>query len=142
MSGEGRQGQFVPIGVDLKKRPEIVEPAYDDAAGVSRDFALNYLRRLNSDLGANFNLAEFAYEATYDPESGRVEMSLVSRRDQAVRVGRALMHFKAGERIRTEYSYKHNVEDFLDLAGRAGLMADEVWTDSAWLFAVMLLKAA
>ena len=137
----GERG-FVLIGVDLKKSPEIVEPAYDDAAGVSRDFALNYLRRLNTDLGANFNLAEFAYEAPYDPESGRVEMSLVSRRDQVVRIGRARIHFKAGERIRTEYSYKHDVEDLLDLAGRAALMADEVWTDAARLFAVMLLKAA
>ena len=137
----GERG-FVLVGVDLEKCPSIIEPAYDDAAGVSRDFALNYLRRLNADLGAAFDLAEFGYEAPYDTGSGRVEMALVSRRDQAVRIGRARVHIKAGERIRTEYSYKYDVEDFLGLAECAGLMANEVWTDPAQLFAVMLLGAA
>lgn len=137
----GERG-FVLIGVDLKKTPDILEPAYDDAAGVSRDFALNYLRRLNADLGASFDLAEFGYEAPYDPGNGRVEMALVSRRDQTVHIGRARVHFEAGESIRTEYSYKYDVEGFLALAERAGLEAEEIWTDPARLFAVMLLKVA
>ena len=137
----GERG-FVLIGVDLKKPRRIVEPAYDDAAGVSRDFALNYLRRLNAELGASFNLAQFEYEAPYDPKRGRVEMALVSRRDQTARIGRARIHFRAGERIRTEYSYKYGVGGFLGLAERAGLNAEKVWTDPARLFAVMLLKVA
>ena len=133
---------FVLIGVDLEKDRGIVEPAYDDAAGVSRDFALNYLRRLNADLGANFELEEFGYEAPYDPVNGRVEMCLVSRRDQTVRIDGAQIKLEAGERIRTEFSYKYDVDRFLDLAARAELAVEEVWTDPARLFAVVLLRAA
>lgn len=131
---------FALVGVDLKKDREVLEAAYDDAAGVSRDFALNYLTRLNAEIGADFDLAAFRYEAPYDPEAGRIEMSLVSQRDQAVRIGTEQVRFDAGERVRTEFSYKHDLDSFLALARRAGLELEETWSDPAKLFAVVLLK--
>ncbi len=137
----GERGRVL-IGVDRNKSREILEPAYDDAAGVSRDFALNYLRRLNQELGANFDVAGFGYEAPYDAEHGRVEMSLVSRRDQIVRIGGTRAHFAIGERVRTEYSYKYDLEGFLALARQAELVEEATWTDPDRLFAVLLLSAA
>lgn len=137
-----RERGFVLVGVDLKKRPEVIELAYDDPAGVSREFALNYLRRLNTELGADFDLDEFGYEAPYDPELGRVEMALVSRKAQSVHIGAAKIHFDEGERVRTEFSYKYDLPGFQVLAERAGLTLEEAWTDADDLFAVVLLKSS
>jgi len=131
----------VLIGVDLKKGREMVEPAYDDARGVSREFALNYLRRLNRELGADFALEAFDYEAPYDARRGRVEMSLVSLRDQAARVGGEQIRFELGERVRTEWSYKYDLDQFRALVERAGLLLERVWTDPDQLFSVQLLRA-
>lgn len=137
----GERG-FVLVGVDLKKRREVIELAYDDPAGVSRDFALNYFRRLNEELGADFDLEGFSYEAPYDADLGRVEMALVSLRAQTVRIGSAKVHFAADERVRTEFSYKYDIPGFRTLAERAGLTTEQSWTDPDGLFAVVLLKSA
>ena len=91
----GERG-FVLIGFDLKKDQKVLESAYDDAAGVSGDFALNYLSRLNAELDANFDLDAFGYEARYNQERGRIEMSVVSRRNQTVRLGNAEIEFESG----------------------------------------------
>ena len=134
----GEEGSVL-LGIDLRKSSEILEPAYDDAAGVSSDFALNYLRRLNDELGATFDVAAFGYEAPFDPEHGRIEMALVSKRSQEVEVGGARVHLAKDERIRTEYSYKYNLDEFLEVAARAGLAREALWTDPDRWFAVLLL---
>lgn len=134
----GDRGRVL-IGVDLKKSSSILEPAYDDAAGVSRDFALNYLRRLNRELHADFDLDSFAYEAPYDAEQGVVTMALISRRDQTATIGDEKIRFARDERVRTEHSFKFDLKQFRDIARRAGLSVERVWTDPDHLFSVQLL---
>jgi dimethylhistidine N-methyltransferase len=134
----GTGGGFV-VGVDLEKDPKILELAYDDPPGITAAFELNVLQRLNRELGCNFRLDRFMYEACYNPAHSRVEMYLVSEEEQAVTVGDTEIPFEAGERILTEYSYKYTTERFADLAGRANLELEQVWTDAENLFAVKYL---
>ena len=74
----------VLIGVDLKKDPAILEPAYDDRQGISADFALNGLEHLNRTLGMDFQTENFRYIAPYDAVKGRIEMQLISQVDQVI----------------------------------------------------------
>lgn len=130
----------VLIGVDLKKNREALEAAYDDAEGVSCEFALNYLVRLNRELGADFRLDQFAYEAPYNEELGRIEMALISLCDQDVRVDGIEVAFKDQERVRTEFSYKYTLAEFAALAAEAGLSVEETWTDPNKLFSIQYLE--
>ncbi len=134
----GRDGGVL-IGVDLKKDADILEPAYNDAEGVSRDFAMNILVRLNRELNADFNLKRFTYQAPYDERHGRIEMALVSRCRQVVHLDGVGVMFDADEPVRTEYSYKYAVDEFAALARRAGLTVTDVWTDPQRLFSVQYL---
>ena len=132
----------VLIGVDLKKDRTVVEAAYDDAEGVSREFALNYLVRLNRELGADFVIDQFGYEAPYNDIHGRIEMALVSRRRQIAQVDGTDVGFDAGERVLTEYSYKYSSDEFAALAEKAGLTVVEFWTDPRQLFSVQYLSSS
>jgi dimethylhistidine N-methyltransferase len=127
------------IGVDLKKDKAILEAAYNDAQGVSAAFALNLLTRINRELGADFELANFEYQAFYNP-IGRIEMYLVSRIDQKVHLENTEVSFYAGERLRTEYSYKYSLTEFQQLAKRAGFQTQCVWTDPQQWFSVQYLN--
>jgi dimethylhistidine N-methyltransferase len=129
------------IGVDLKKDASILEPAYDDAAGVSAQFALNVLTRINRELEANFNLNQFTYRAVYNP-IGRIEMSIVSLADQSVQLDGVTIPFRAGETVRTEHSYKYTVDEFQDLAAQAGFQTKRVWIDPNHLFSLHYLHVA
>ena len=129
-------GARLLLGVDLRKPRERLLPAYDDASGVTAEFNLNLLRRINSELGGDFDLDAFAHEAAWNEGESRIEMRLVSRRNQTARVlGRAFT-FKEGERIHTENSYKHTIAGFHALAANAGWRALETWTDDEGLFSV------
>ncbi|HEY1379902.1 MAG TPA: L-histidine N(alpha)-methyltransferase [Gemmataceae bacterium] len=132
-------GGTVLIGVDLKKDPKVLEAAYDDAAGVTAAFNTNLLARINRELGGDFRLDRFAHHALYDPTFGRVEMHLVSRRRQTVRVAGESIEFEEGEGIRTECSYKFTVRGFQALAASAGLRPRQVWTDPRRWFSVQYL---
>jgi dimethylhistidine N-methyltransferase len=129
----------VLIGVDLKKDRAVLEAAYDDRAGVSRDFAKNYLVRLNREIGARFPLDKFDYEAPYNEKLGRIEMALVSQRDQAVQVDGTTVQFAKNERVRTEVSYKYTTAQFSELAREAGLPVEQTWTDAEQFFSVHYL---
>jgi dimethylhistidine N-methyltransferase len=128
------------IGVDLKKDPLMLHRAYNDALGVTAAFNLNVLRRLNRELGANFALDQFRHYAFYNPVFARVEMHLVSLSEQVVSLGRASIHFELGESIWTEASYKYTLQDFAQLAARAGWRVEQVWTDDRTLFSVQYLE--
>jgi len=128
--------------VDLKKDPRIIEPAYDDSAGVSREFALNILHRLNRELGADFDVEQFEYEAPFNEAESRVEMAIVSLRKQKARIDGREVEFEADERIRTEFSYKYDLKSFAELAGKAGLKPVDVWTDPKEMFSVQRLRPA
>jgi dimethylhistidine N-methyltransferase len=129
------------IGVDLKKDPAVLHAAYNDSKGVTAEFNLNLLRRVNAELGGTFDLAAFSHHAFYDPEKGRIEMHLVSKKPQRVRVMDRAFAFAAGETIHTENSYKYTVEEFQALAREAGFTPASVWIDDDRLFSVHHLKA-
>ncbi|HIK42654.1 L-histidine N(alpha)-methyltransferase [Thermoleptolyngbya sp. M55_K2018_002] len=128
------------IGVDLKKSTSILEPAYDDAQGVSAAFALNLLTRINRELGADFDLSQFTYRARYDETFGRIEMQIVSLTEQTIRLGEVQIRFAEGETLRTEYSYKYTPDEFQMLAMTAGLQPIQVWMDAQQQFSIHYLK--
>lgn len=134
----GRCGQDCEllIGVDLKKDKTILHQAYNDSAGVTAAFNLNILTRLNREFGANFKLDQFKHDAFYNEDAGRIEMHLVSLREQTVRVNDRMISLRAGERIWTESSYKYTVTEFAHLAAQAGFKLKKVWTDSRRWFSV------
>ena len=130
------------VGVDLRKDTARLLPAYNDASGVTADFNLNILARLNREAGADFDLSAFSHSAVWNDAESRIEMHLVSARAQAVRVGGHRITFRAGETIHTENSYKWTVDDFVGLAGQAGWSSMQVWKDPEALFSVHLLEIA
>jgi dimethylhistidine N-methyltransferase len=130
------------LGADLRKAPSIVVPAYNDARGLTARFNLNLLVRINRELGGTFDLHQFEHLATYDIEAGRIDMWLVSRRDQVSIVAGRRFTFAAGERIHTEVSQKYSVEEMQGLARRAGWQPIAVWIDPGSLFSVHELRAA
>ena len=110
--------------------------AYNDAAGVTAAFNLNLLARINREVGGSFDLDAFRHEAIYNPRDGRIEMHLVSRRDQDVAVAGRRFRFRTGETIHTENSYKYSVRQFQDVARAAGWTPARVWADANDLFSV------
>ncbi|SDW44566.1 L-histidine N(alpha)-methyltransferase [Thiocapsa roseopersicina] len=128
------------IGVDLPKDPAILNAAYDDAQGVTAAFNLNLLTRINRELEGNFDLDAFTHRAFFDTDSSRVEMHLVSRVEQRAEVAGSTFDFRAGETIHTENSYKYGIDHFHRLAGDAGFVAEQVWTDKQGLFSVHCLR--
>lgn len=102
----------VVLGVDLIKPKEIVLPAYNDPQGITRDFNLNLLRRINEELGGDFNLNQFEHTPDYSEESGIACSYLTSTIDQKVSIESLSkdFYFKKGERIYMEISRKYNDE--------------------------------
>jgi dimethylhistidine N-methyltransferase len=134
------QGHLL-IGVDLKKDPVVLQQAYDDAQGVTAQFNLNLLERLNREAAANFNPDNFYHEAIYNEKHGRVEMHLRSKLLQRVRVNHATFEFRPGESIHTENSYKYTTSEFIELAARTNFEIIKYWKDASELFAVYLFEA-
>jgi len=128
------------LGVDLKKDPQRLHDAYNDTAGVTAQFTLNLLRRMNRELEANFELSAFAHEAFYNEAAGRIEIYIRSLRGQTVSVAGHRFTFTKGERVHTEYSYKYDEAGIAELARRGGFSIAQYWTDPARLFAVVFLR--
>ncbi len=127
------------IGVDLRKSPQVLEPAYNDAQGVTAAFNLNLLHRMNAELGADFDLDGFAHHAFYNEEIGRIEMHLLSLNTQTVHLGGETIRFEEDETIWTECSYKYSLPEFAAMAGTAGFEVRQVWTDRDQKFSVQYL---
>jgi len=134
----GRHGVLI-IGVDLIKDANVLNAAYDDAAGVTARFNLNLLARINRELGADFDLDSFSHHAFYNAERRRIEMHLASRKRQKVRVAGRTIDFRIGETIHTENSYKYSVESFGALARGSGWTPAALWTDAQNYFSVHAL---
>ena len=128
------------IGVDLKKDPQLLHDAYNDTQGITAAFNVNLLERLRTELGAELDPKNFKHRAFYNARYGRIEMHLVSRRMQVIRVCGRGFPLEPGESIHTENSYKYTVEEFHALARGAGLLPLRVWIDSAHLFSVHYLN--
>jgi dimethylhistidine N-methyltransferase len=129
------------IGIDLQKDTETLEAAYNDGEGVTADFNLNLLRRINNELGADFDLDAFDHQAEYSVERGRIEIGLVSKCRQTVTVDDECFQFEEGEEIRTEYSHKYTIDAFGRFALEAGFRLQHFWTDDMRRFAILYLTA-
>ncbi len=137
--GDGAQ---MIIGVDLEKDERVLHAAYNDAAGVTARFNLNMLVRINGDLGGNFDLSSFVHRAIYNRERHRIEMHLISRKAQTVRILGRSFAFRTGETIHTESSYKYSLDRFTALARGSGWKPLVSWTDANRMFSVHALAAA
>ena len=129
-------GGVLIVGVDLKKDKAVLDAAYDDARGVTAQFNLNLLHRINRELGADFQVDYFRHRAFYDPALGRIEMHLESRDSQFAHVAGRRFDFTHGETIHTEISCKYSVTEFQEMGKRAGFKPEKVWTDPQQLFSV------
>jgi L-histidine Nalpha-methyltransferase len=129
------------VGADLVKDRRILLRAYDDAAGVTAAFNLNVLRRLNNELGADFDLAGFRHRAVWNESERRIEMHLVSTRAQQATLARESIDFAAGEPIVTEHCHKYTVAGFGAQAASAGWSAGSCWLDARGYFSVHYLVA-
>jgi dimethylhistidine N-methyltransferase len=136
----GPDGRIL-LGVDMKKDPAILTRAYNDAEGVTAQFNMNILRRINQELGAEFDTNAFEHYAYYNDAAGRVEMHLVSRVEQTVDVDGVDIQFHQGESIWTESSYKYTIDEFAAMAAGKGLELDAVWKDDDELFSVQLYSS-
>ena len=136
MHQEAGEAGALLIGVDLQKDRYIIERAYNDEAGITAEFNLNMLRHLNREFGFDFDIDAFEHSAHYDPFDGRVEVRLVSTKDQVIRNGEEAIPIADGESILTEYSHKYTLEGFAAMAERAGFSVEKVWMDAERLFSV------
>lgn len=114
------KGDYALIGFDLKKDPHIILDAYNDKTGVTREFNLNLLKRVNRELGADFDIPSFTHFPTYNPISGEARSFLVSLKKQVVNVGLSEIQFEYGEPIFMEVSKKYSPLDIAELSARSG----------------------
>jgi uncharacterized SAM-dependent methyltransferase len=130
------------LGIDLKKSPALLVPAYDDAQGVTAAFNLNLLERINRELGGDFHLPRFEHVALYNETLGRIEMHLRSRIAHQVTLAKThqTVAFAAGETIHTENSYKYTVEEVRALGHRARLELQRTWFDRHGYFVLGLFR--
>ncbi|HJR68610.1 MAG TPA: L-histidine N(alpha)-methyltransferase [Gammaproteobacteria bacterium] len=139
MAAEAKPGGALLIGVDLRKDPAILYAAYNDAEGVTAEFNLNLLARLNRELDAEFDLERFAHHAHYDEHEHRIEMRLISACRQRIKVAGVPIEFMSGEYIITEYSHKYSPGEFHALAERAGFAPCRTWIDDDRLFSLQFM---
>jgi dimethylhistidine N-methyltransferase len=135
------RGGALLVGADLVKDPAVLHAAYSDAAGVTAAFNLNLLARANRELGADFDLTQFAHSAFYNAPLRRIEMHLMSRVRQVVHVCGWRFSFEEGETLHTENSHKFTIDGLRALAIQAGFTPGPVWTDAQQLFSVHWLQA-
>jgi len=135
----GRDGGLL-IGVDLQNESEVLHAAYNDAQGVTADFNLNLLTRINRELEGDFQTNLFEHQAFYNQQQQRIEMHLVSKIEQSVNVNAHTFEFEKGESIHTENSYKYTVSDFQECAAKVGFSPVKVWTDPNELFSLQYLE--
>src|SRR5437667_6974498 len=131
-----RENGGLLIGVDLKKDRHVIEAAYNDRAGITAQFNLNLLARMNREVGADFDLDQWRHRAIYNSSAGRIEMYLISEIDQFVHLDEHKFHLRRGEKITTEYSYTYAKEEFAARAAQVGFEFVRMWTDNARLFGV------
>ncbi len=136
-------GDAILLGTDLEKPVPQLILAYDDPLGVTAAFNLNLLCRINRELGANFVPSQFRHVAHYSPANRRVEMHLLSLKDQVVKIPRANFEVEISnaETIWTESCHKYRVEEVVAMAERSGFQCESQWVDAEWPFAESLLIA-
>ncbi|HKR14657.1 MAG TPA: L-histidine N(alpha)-methyltransferase [Pyrinomonadaceae bacterium] len=138
------EGDALLLGADLKKDPNVLEAAYNDALGVTSAFNLNVLARINRELRGGFDLHAFRHYAFYNQDAGRIEIYIESLKNQTVRIEKLDLEvsFESGELIHTENSYKYDAAGIAELATATGFAYSRSWFDSQERFSSNLLLAA
>lgn len=133
---------YLLLGFDLQKHPQVIKMAYDDATGITKAFNLNLLKRINKELNANFNIEKFDFYSTYIPETGEVRSYIVSAAKQEVILKKLnkTIQFEWGETIHTEISRKYSASQMKEIATEAGFEFVESYTDCKGYFMDMLLR--
>ena len=134
-------GAMLLIGLDRIKSADVLERAYDDAAGVTAAFNLNLLARINRELGGDLPLDAFAHEARWNDAESRIEMHLTARRDLVFAVAGERFAMARGETIHTENSHKYGPRDTRMLLAAGGWSVISEGIDPDGLFAVVLAEA-
>ena len=134
------EGGWLVLGVDTKKDRDVLDDAYTDAAGITEQFNRNLLLNINKTVGADFEAERFRHLAVYNEDAGRIEMYLVSKRDQRVTVAGTEVAFAEGEALHTENSYKYDPEEFVARAEDCGFDCVDVLLDDRAYFMVLLLQ--
>jgi uncharacterized SAM-dependent methyltransferase len=130
------------LGIDLVKDTHVLERAYDDSKGVTKNFNLNLLKRINAELGGNFNLEKFEHRAFFNEQENRIEMHLKSKVSQQVYLENVdlQINLEKGELIRTEYSYKYTIRQIKQIANASGFKINKIWQDKQKYFALILFS--
>ncbi len=134
-------GDRVLIGVDLKKNPKTILAAYNDKQGITRQFNLNLLTRMNRELNADFDLDQFEHYPAYDPATGSCNSYLISLQQQEVHIGDTTIHFEQDEYIFMEVSQKYSLKDVKALGTEAGFETTACFTDSRHWFTDAIWQA-
>lgn len=137
-----KKDDLLLIGIDLEKDKSILDRAYNDKNGITAKFNLNVLTRINNELAGEFNVSNFEHESFYNGDKHRIEMHLISKIDQLVRIqaiGKTF-HFKKGETIHTENSYKYSLDRLEKLVGKSGLQVVKNFVDPRKQYTLILLK--
>ena len=134
------EGDKVLLGVDLKKSREVIMPAYNDQRGITREFNLNLLHRINRELDADFDLDAFEHQPEYDESKGEARSFLTSVKDQVVQVGKEEIAFSKGEKIQTEISQKYDRSKLERILRNTDLRLVKTFSDSRNYFADYLLE--
>ena len=136
-----KSGDLFLIGLDLVKEKHILESAYDDTQGVTAEFNLNVLSRINDELGGNFNLENFEHHSVYHEKEQRIEMYLKSSQKQSVIIPKSnlLLNLEKNELIHTEYSHKYRLSQIHDLLDDAGFELKHTWLDENKYFSLTLV---
>jgi L-histidine Nalpha-methyltransferase len=135
-------GDMMLIGFDLQKDPAVILNAYNDRAGLTRDFNLNLLHRINKVLNANFDVQQFTHFPIYDPATGACKSYLVSMQDQHVKIADRTIHFHKHEPIFMEVSQKYTVPQIEQLAIDSDFQPVESFFDSKKWFADVVWRCS
>jgi len=135
------QRDYLLLGTDMQKDPAVLEAAYDDPKGVTAEFNLNLLRRINRELAGQFEVEDFSHVAFYNGEESRVEMHIRSNKTQDVYVGELQRSFSfvPGETIHTENSYKYSIDQVAEMSAEVGFKVVNRWEDDRGYFSLNLL---
>jgi L-histidine Nalpha-methyltransferase len=134
------RGDGLLIGVDRVKERAVLDAAYNDSRGITAEFNLNLLRRINRELGGDFDVSGFRHVAFFHEEKSRIEMHLRSERQQTVTIAGERFEFAPGETIHTENSYKYLDGDVQKLIDGSGFVSEAQWTDPRQWFSVHSLR--
>ena len=142
VTSEMLSGDYLLIGIDLKKDPSVILDAYDDPEGITARFNMNLLRRINKELEANFDTTKFKHYASYNPANGECASFVISLENQEVRIGDKEFSFTKGEEIHMEISMKYSLQEIRELAVSIGLQICETFQDEKGFYSLSLMKKA